>query len=317
MKVLLFYTPGEAHWAALRAAAPAAEFLVATSEAEARQLIPDCEVVLGNRFFWQSLPYARSLRWMQSNSMGVDLILERAGDQLRHIVVTSARGVYSGELAEHTLALLLGITRGLGLARDHQRAHLWGRWALPMIAGKRALVLGWGETGKQIGRRLRAFDVTVTGVRRRHDGPPTMDDTGCLVHGPATWRDALGHTDILILVLPLTAETRQLVGQAELAALPTGAVVINVGRGDTLDQQALRTHLQSGHLYGAGLDVFSTEPLPPDHPLWDEERLLITPHVARGLEIAPYLWEPLFVENLRRYGAGEPLLNVVDQEAGY
>lgn len=317
MKVLLFYTPSEAHIADLHAAAPEASFVVATGEQHAQQEIVDSEVVLGNRYFWQAFPYARALRWMQSNSMGVDLILSRTGERLRDICLTSARGVYADELADHALALLLGVARGLGTARDHQRDHRWGRWSLPTLAGKRALVLGWGDTGRQVARRLQAFDVAVSGVRRQHAGAPVADASGCRVYGPDRWREALPQTDILILVLPSTPATHHMVDADALAQLPEGAILVNIGRGDTLDEAALLAALSNGHLYGAGLDVFSVEPLPPEHALWDAPGVLITPHVARALETGAHRWEPLFVENLRRYVAGEPLLNVVDQEAGY
>jgi phosphoglycerate dehydrogenase-like enzyme len=316
LDVLLMNPPSAEHLAALQAAAPGARFSVARSEPEATRLIARTEVVLGNRYFLQALPYARRLRWMQSNSVGVDLILRGAGERLRNAILTNARGVYDDEVADHALALILGLVRGLHLARDAQRERRWDRWSLGTLAGRQALVLGWGGVGQAIARRLGAFGVEVQGARRTHQGPPTQAG-GCLVHGPETWRQVLPGTSILVAALPLTPETHHLVGRAEIAALPTGAVVVNVGRGGTLDDGALLAALGEGRLIGAGLDVMADEPLSPDHPAWDEPRLLLTPHVARSLEQPPYRWESLFVENLRRYAAGEPLLHVVDQEAGY
>jgi phosphoglycerate dehydrogenase-like enzyme len=220
-------------------------------------------------------------------------------------------------VADHALALILGLARGLHLARDAQGERRWDRWSLPLLAGRAALVLGWGGVGQGIARRLRAFGVQVQGARRTHSGPPAPDASHCLVHGPSTWRDVLPQTDILVVALPLTPATRVIVGPAEITALPSRATVVNVGRGGTVDDGALLAALREGRLHGAGLDVLADEPLPPDHAAWTEPRLLLTPHVARSLERAPYRWEPLFVENLGRYAAGEPLLNVVDQEAGY
>jgi phosphoglycerate dehydrogenase-like enzyme len=290
---------------------------VAGDEQAAARLIADADAVLGNRYLLQSLPHARTLRWVQSGSVGVDRILAGAGERLRGVILTCARGVYDDEVAEHALALLLGLARGLHLARDAQREHRWGRWSLPALAGRRALVLGWGGVGRGIARRLAGLDVTVAGVRRTHSGPPARDATGFLVHGPATWRDALPRTDALVVALPLTPATRKIVGPAEIAALPPRALLVNVGRGGTVDDDSLLAALRAGKLVGAGLDVLAGEPLPPHHPAWDEPRLLITPHVARSLEGTVRRWETLFVENVRRYAAGEPLLNVVDQEAGY
>ena len=355
MKILLMYGPSRAHLAALQEAAPQATFAVAGSEGEAREQVVDARAILGNRYFLQSLPYSQRLRWMQSNSVGMDLILDGGGERLREITLSNARGVYDDEVADHALALILGLVRGLHLARDAQRDRRWDRWSLGTLAGRRALVLGWGGVGQAIGRRLLTFGVEVEGVRRTHHGPPARQDdprmesraagrrrpvpadapgtwalsregtgaarslgpAGCLVHGPASWRQALPSTDILVLALPLTAQTRSLVGAKEIDALPASAVVVNVGRGGTLDDGALLAALRENRLLGAGLDVMADEPLSPDHPAWGERRLWFTPHVARSLERPPYRWEPLFVENVRRYGAGELLLNVVDQEAGY
>lgn len=316
MRLLLMYEPSAHHRAALMAAAPGATLLVAHSEAEAQQLIVEADAVLGNRYFLQALPYARRLRWMQSNSMGMDLIL-RAGERLRNVVLTNARGVYDDELAEHCLALALALARGLHLARDRQQQRRWERTSLATLAGRRALILGWGGVGRAIARRLRALGMSVAGVRRSHQGAPAPDAEGFLIWGPAAWRAALPSTDLLILALPLTPDTYRLVGAEELAALPAHAWLINIGRGATLDEAALLQALASERLAGAALDVLADEPPPPDHPIWSEARVLLTPHVGRSLERPPYRWEALFVENVRRFAAGEPLLNVVDQQRGY
>ena len=314
VKVLLMYSPGPEHEVALREAAPAARFVVAADERSAADLIRDADVVLGNRFFLQSLPYAERLRWMQSNSAGVDLILS-AGRALDGIVLTNARGVYDDEVSDHAVAMVLALARGLHHARDAQRERRWERMRLGTLRGRRALVLGWGGIGRGIARRLRAFGVDVEGTRRsaRTDG----DSDGFRVHPAETWRARLPDTDILALALPLTPETRDMVGAAELAALPSRALVVNVGRAQTLDEDALFAALRDGRLAGAGLDVLRDEPVPPNHPAWTAANLLLTPHVARSREEPPFRWEPLFVENVRRYAADEPLVNVVDVHAGY
>jgi phosphoglycerate dehydrogenase-like enzyme len=302
VKVLLMYPPSAEHEGALREAAPSASFVAAADEPSAARLIRDAEVVLGNRFFLQSLPQAQRLRWMQSNSAGVDLIL-RAGPALDGILLTNARGVYDDEVADHAVALVLALARGIHVARDAQRERRWEPMRLATLRGRRALVLGWGGIGRGIARRLRAFGVEVEGVRRRvPDGP---DADGFLVHAADGWRSRLPETDILVLALPLTRETRDLVGAQELTALPPRAVVVNVGRAQTLDEDALLAALRDG------------SPAAPEHPAWDALNLLLTPHVARSREEPPYRWEPLFVENLRRFAADEPLVNVVDVHAGY
>lgn len=293
MKILLMYEPGAEHFARLRAAAPDARFVVAHSEDEARALIADADVVLGNRWFHQSLPAAQQLRWMQSNSMGVDLILDRAAKH--DFVLTCARGVYDHEVAQHAVALALALARGIHRFRDAQHAAHWSRLSLRDIGALDALVLGWGGVGQSIARQLAPFGTRVIAGRRD------------------AWRDAL-QVDLLFLALPLTKETRHIIGRDELRALRPGAFVINVGRGETLDTAAL---LEADHLGGAALDVFEEEPLPADHALWKREDVIVTPHVARSPEQSPFRWEPLFEENLRRFISGEPLLHVVDREKGY
>jgi len=311
------YEPSPAHARRLRAAAPETEILVARSEAEAIAHIPRAEAVLGNRFFLQALPHAGRLRWMQSNSMGVDLILRGADGRLADVVLTCARGLYADEVADHAVALLLGVARGLRPALEAFAARAWGRWHLPTLAGRRCLVLGWGQSGQAIGRRLAGFGVTVEGVRRSGGPTPVTDASGTVVHGPTTWRALLPACDILMIALPLTDDTERSIDAGVLGALPAHAIVVNIGRGRVIDEPVLFDLLRQGRLFGAGLDTLATEPAAPDHPCWTVPRLLLTPHVARSLEVGPPRWERLFEDNLARFVQGVPLLNVVDQAAGY
>lgn len=292
MKILLMYAPRAEHLARLSAAARHVDFVVAHDEDEARSLISDADAVLGNRWFYQSVGAATRLRWMQSNSMGVDLILDRASH--RDFVLTCARGVYDAEVAQHAVALALALVRGLPTFRDAQQRAEWSRTSLRNLGDLDALILGWGGVGQTIAKLLAPFGTRVQAGRS--DGRYSFD------------------VDLLFLALPLTPRTRHLAGADALRALRPGALVVNVGRGETLDTDAL---LAAEHLGGAALDVFEDEPLPPEHPLWARRDVLITPHVARSMESPPYRWEPLFEENVRRFAAGEPLLHVVDREKGY
>ncbi len=316
MKILLMYQPGEAHLARLRTAAPQAEFLVAGSEAEAQTLIGEAEGVLGNRYFLQSLPFARRLRWMQSNSMGADLVLT-GGERLLPITLTCARGLYDDEVADHAVALALALKRGLHLIRDNQHQQAWQRWNLAPLSGQTAMILGWGSVGKAIAHRLTSFGMRLLAVRRTHEGLPVTISAGVDVYGPDGWKNELPRVDLLMMALPLTPHTIRLVGSPELSRLPPTSCLVNVGRGQTLDEAALLTALNSGQLAGAALDVFANEPLPPDHPAWQEPRLLVSPHVGRSPETPPFRWERLFEENLKRFVTGQPLLNVINQVEGY
>jgi len=317
LNILLMYVPSPEHSERLRQLAPDATFRVARDAPEAARLIVDADAVLGNRFFLQSLPHARRLRWMQSNSMGVDVILRGAGDRLGGVTLTCARGLYSDELADHALALVLGVTRGLRDAVEHYGDRQWGRWSLPTLQGRRCLLLGYGETGRAVARRLLGFGVECLGVRRHAGEAATTDDLGVTVLGPDHWRSLLPSIDLLVVTLPRTRETEACVGAAELADLPAHAIVVNVGRGGVVDERALFERLRNGCLWGAGLDTIEREPPGPDDEVWSVPRLLLTPHVGRSLEQGPPRFEGLFEENVRRFLMGEPLLHVVDQELGY
>lgn len=310
------YQPSRAHLSALQEAARGkASFVVAQQESEAQQMISDAEVVMGNRYFLQSLPYAKKLKWMQSNSVGVDLILQ-AGERLKGLTLTCAKGVYNDEMADHAVALTLALLRQLHLLRDDQRRKRWVRRQLPSLSQAKVMILGWGGVGQAIARRLLPFGPEITGVRRELT-EVFREDTGVTICGPDHWRGLLPETDILILALPLTQDTEQIVAVSELSALPSHALLVNVGRGETLHQEGLLEKLNGGSLGGAALDVVLSEPPGEDDPVWQTPRLLISPHVARSKETPPFRWEPLFVENLRRYTAGETLLNVVDIGKGY
>lgn len=309
------YTPTPEHLAELQKAAPQAKFVIAHNEDQAAKLLENAQVVLGNRYFLQSLPRAKNLRWMQSNSVGVDLILS-AGAALEGITITCARGVYDDEMADHALALILALLRELHHLRDDQHRGVWQRHSLETIQGKMVLLLGWGGVGRGLAKRLAALGASVQGVRRCID-KPGADETGFWVWTPSSWRNVLPRVDILVLALPLTKETFHLIGNKELKMLPRHAYVVNVGRGGTMDDQALLCAVQSGQIKGAALDVFEEEPLPSEHAFWREKNILLSPHAARSLEKPPCRWESLFVENVRRYARGEMLVNIVDKEAGY
>lgn len=304
MHILLMYQPSQAHFEALKAGAPSATFDVALTEEMAKEKIQSADAVLGNRFFIQSLPYARKLKWMQSNSVGVDLILRSELIEKR-LQITSAKGIYDDEVAEHALALVLSLSRGIHLARDSQKEKKWNRTTLRQILGARCLILGFGGIGQGIAKRLKLLGAQVGTVCLRKES------------SEADWKEQLSATDFLIMALPLTKLTRGFVGKDELALLPPQAYLINVGRGETLDEEALLMALKEKRLSGAALDVFSEEPLSEQNPLWTENRIIITPHVARSVEIAAHKWEDLFVENVRRFYLNEPLLNLVDHDAGY
>ncbi|CAG5000257.1 Glyoxylate/hydroxypyruvate reductase A [Dyadobacter sp. CECT 9275] len=313
--ILLMYDPVPEHFDNLKSLAPDHEFMIAHTEEEAKMRIADAEIVFGNRFFLQSLPYAKRLRWMQSNSVGVDLILSQKQLLIaRDILLTCSRGVYDAELAEHTLALLLALFRNLHLLRDDQHASVWRRHRLRTLHGSKCLILGWGSLAKEIARQITTLNGQVSAVRNQKDDSV---EGGITIYGKYNWHEQLAETDALIICLPKTPETYHFVNQDILEKLPADAFVVNIGRGGTLDDHVLLEMVASGRLAGAALDVFEQEPLLPSNPIWKEPRILVSPHVGRSLEGPVYKWQALFEDNLSRYMSGKPLYNVVNYQKGY
>lgn len=314
-KLLLLYQPSPHHLDNLIQMSPDWHITATVKRQDAWQQIMDAEVVMGNHHLCESLPNAQQLKWLQSASAGVDYIINNFGTYLQGIMITNAKGVYDTELSEHALALIFSLYRNLHLLRDKQQQKLWVRQqGLETIAGKNALILGWGSLGKAIGIKLKMLGGLVTGVQNI-DGDITSD--GILVWGKDQWKNKLPLTDILVLALPLTSETNGLVSAEVLNMLPPNAIVINIGRAATMDEGALYNLLMERRLRGAALDVFLQEPLSENHPAWKIENLIITPHTARSNEQPPYKYEQLFEENFSRYLSGRPLLNIVNIEKGY
>ena len=252
------------------------------------------------------------LRWVQTLAAGPDAALEAgfADD----VVITSGRGLHDGPVAEHTLALVLAAARRVP---DLVRAQAEHRWAGELggmqdarsapefrsLDGAHVLIWGFGSIAARLAPLLAALGAQVTGV-----ATVAGDRHGFPVISPFDLPDHLPYTDVLISLLPATEQTRHVVGADVLALLPPRAWVVNVGRGATLDEAALLDALRSGRLAGAALDVFETEPLPADSPLWDEPRLLISPHAAGG---RPRGAGELVAANLAAFLAGDQLRNVV------
>lgn len=261
---------------------------------------------------------ATSVRWVQATSAGVERFLaipELA--QREEIVFTNHRGVHGPTIADHTMALLLALTRDLPGSLAAQRDGRWLRESSAervALEGRTMLVVGLGGIGTEIARRAHAFGMRVIATRRSDDpGPAFVERIG----KPGELLAMLPEVDVVAIAVPLTAETKGLFGAEAFAAMPRGSYLINIARGGIVETDALLAALREGRLAGAGLDVTDPEPLPEDHPLWKEPRVIITPHVAGDAELTDERAWALVLENLRRFDRGEPLLNVVDVSVGY
>ncbi len=255
------------------------------------------------------------LRWIQGTSAGIGGLLERTGLARSPIVCTTAAGVHGVPLAEFALLGLLYFAKDMPrLARDKQARH-WERHATMLLRGSRALLVGLGGVGREVARLLAAAGVEVVGAGRRgsgHDVPGvTRYVAGTQIGG------VLGGVDAVVLACPLTARTRHLIGGRELDMLRPGAVLVNLSRGQVVDESALARALAGGRIAGACLDVFESEPLPAGSPLWGMDNVIISPHSASTVAGENRLLTDLFIDNLGRWLAGEPLRNVFDASAGY
>lgn len=253
------------------------------------------------------------LRWVQTLAAGPDAVL--AAGFAPHVQITSGRGLHDGPVAEHTLALVLAAARRLPelvRAQDEHRwaAELGGMQQLPheggefrSLSGARVLIWGFGSIAARLAPLLTVLGAQVVGVASR-----AGERAGYPVIAPDEVPQALPGTDVLIGILPATATTRRALDAAVFARLPRHAWVVNVGRGSTLDEDALLEAVRGGRIAGAALDVFRTEPLPPTSPLWDEPRILITPHAAGGRPVGA---DTLLTDNIGAFERGEPMRNLV------
>ena len=258
-------------------------------------------------------PSADRLRWVHTASAGVDNVLT-AEVAASDVLVTNSRGVFDGSLAEYVLGLVLAFAKDLRGTWERQRRREWQHRDTERVAGTTAVIVGVGPVGRATARLLRAVGVRVRGVgRTARTGDPDFGD----VSASTDLIRLLPEADWVVLVAPLTDETRRLVGAAELAAFRPTARLINVGRGELVDEAALAAALRAGALAGAALDVFEKEPLPPSSPLWNQPGVLVSPHMSADAVGWREQLAEVFLDNLRRWCAGQPLRNVVDKTVGY
>lgn len=256
---------------------------------------------------------AHALEWVHVAAAGVDTLLF---DGLREsdVVVTNARGVFDRPIAEYVLGAVIAYAKGSQTSFDFQRRHEWRHRETRSVAGAHVLVVGTGSIGREIARLLRAAGLAVRGAGRiaveQDPDFGTVVDSGDLAA-------AVGWCDHLVLAAPLTPATRGLVDAGVLAAMKPDAHLVNIARGPILDEHALLAALTERRIGGATLDVFGTEPLPADHPLWDAPGAVITAHMSGDVIGFRDTLAAQFADNARRWLRGQPLVNVVDKKLGY
>lgn len=258
---------------------------------------------------------APRLEWIHSFSAGIDRVATPTVRE-RGLIVTNARGVFSRPIAEYVVMMCLAIARRLPQLLELQRERTWqplrGRELSELTLG----IVGFGSIGAEVARLLAPFGTRILATRRRPERG-SGDATNVELHGFDELESVLAASDVVLIALPLTEETAGLIGVAQLQQMREHAWLLNIARGRLIDDVALRRALEAGWIGGAVLDVFAEEPLPPDSPLYGTPNLIITPHTSWSSSRVADRSIELFVDNLRRFVADEPLTNVVDLEAGY
>jgi phosphoglycerate dehydrogenase-like enzyme len=323
------YRPGDLD--RIREAAPGARIVTLSREGLTDEPVDDVEVLLrgwlSSDAFDRLLARAPRLTWVHSASAGVERALTPAARE-RGIVITNARGVFSRPIAEYVLMMILAVSRRLPGLLELQRERTWQPLEGVELRDVTVGIVGLGSIGRAVGALATAFGCRVVAVRRRSDAgsrPTGTDDESRAfgevmlerVGGPETLPQLLAESDFVVLAAPLTPETEDMIDEAALAAMKPSAWLINVARGRLIDERALVNALRDGTIGGAVLDTFRDEPLPPSSAFYDLPNVIVTPHTSWSSGRVLDRSVELFCDNLRRYAAGEPLLNVVDPSAGY
>jgi phosphoglycerate dehydrogenase-like enzyme len=302
----------------LQFAAPGLSVVVARDREEALREVVDADAVIG-RCAADLVAAGPNLRWVQHFSAGVERCVSIPGFASRGIALTNMQKIAGPVMSEHVLALMFGLSRGLGTYIPKQASGDWSEDAVPegrlwMLEGKTLFIVGLGGIGTEVARRANALGMKVIATRNTpHEKPPFVSEQGL----SGDLLSFVARADVIVNAPPLTPETRGVFDRKAFDAAKRGALFINVGRGGTVVTADLLAALEEGRIGGAGLDVTDPEPLPPDHPLWRAPNVLITPHVAAGTDLGE---EPRWLiarENLRRYAAGGKLLSEVSVEKGY
>ncbi len=293
-----------------------AELRTADGPAHLREALPGADAL----FFWRASRHdleeawdaAGRLRWIQTASDGVDgLLFPSLVDSA--VVVTNGRGIFEDAIAEWVIGVLLGFVTRIPESFAAQRQHRWISGETERLAGSRLLVVGPGPIGRAVATRARALGMEIAAVGRT----ARMDQMFGELRPVAELAEAVTDADVVLDALPLTPETHHLFDAQVFAAMRPTARFVNVGRGATVDEPALIRALQAGQLSGAALDVFETEPLPADSPLWDLPGVIVSPHMCGDFQGWEEVAVALFLDNLGRFARGEELRNPVDKHAGF
>ena len=278
--------------------------------------LADADVVLGS-VSREEVATAKNLRWVQCPSAGVEHSpLEEY--IARDIILTNAQGCYAPEIAEHAFGLLFALTRGIGSQTKQMRDKKWGSDTKPVeLRGMTMGIVGLGGIGREVARRAKAMDLKVIAV----DAEPMFAERFAMVDEveliDSGLKSLLERSDVVVLCCPSTPKSRGMIGAEQFSQMKQGAYLVNVARGKLVKTDAMLDALRSGKIAGTGLDVTDPEPLPGDHPLWEQPNVIVTSHIAGQSQFSWLRVQRVFAENAQRFAQGLPMLNVVDKRKGY
>jgi D-2-hydroxyacid dehydrogenase (NADP+) len=316
VKLLLTTRMGDPYFNLLDDLPDLQKVLATTSEAIEREIV-DADVVYG----WPTLAQfqaAKQLKWIQVPSAGVEMLCSIPEIVESDVTITNARGAHARVIAEHTFAMLLAFTRGLHRFEQDKAARRWSRdAAIPdvlEIAGWTIGIVGYGQIGQQVARRAIGFEMNVLAVdvNEMPDAPHDVE-----VWGPDRLSDLFEQSDVVVVAVPFTPQTRHLISADLLNRMKPTAYLLVESRGGIVDEAALVDVLKKGKITAAGLDVFEQEPLGSDSELWDVPNLIMTPHLAGASLQKDRRCVEILRENLGRFQRGETLVNLVDKRRGY
>jgi phosphoglycerate dehydrogenase-like enzyme len=290
-------------------------------EARWRRLLAEADILFDFDYTndWELPELAPRVRWVHSSSAGIGQFVARRHyhERWKGTIFTTASGVHAVPLAEFCAMAMLGFSRGLFRMNALRSRKHWERFAGTDLVGRTLVIYGHGAIGREVGRLALGFGMHVIGVKRTAtDDPPALHNANEL-HPASEFRSLLPRAEYLVLAAPHTRETERVLEHKEFKLLPRGAFVVNIGRGALVDETAMIHALRDGDLGGAALDVFATEPLPEDSPLWTMPNVLVSPHSASTSDRENGRLTELFCDNLSRFLKGEPMRNVLDVDRLY
>jgi phosphoglycerate dehydrogenase-like enzyme len=262
------------------------------------------------------LPLSPRVRWIHSRSAGLEetLFPELIASD---VIVTNSRGIFSPSLGEFAVGAILYFAKDFRRMIRNQRAGVWEPFDITLVSGQTLGIVGYGSIGRAVAARGRALEMRVLGLKTRASEPPKNDSLIDQLYGREQRLEMLSRCDYVVVTLPLTEQTRGFIADAEFAAMKKTAVVINVGRGPTIDQRVMIKMLSENRIRGAALDVFDQEPLPQGHPFYALENVLLSPHCADHTPDWQDNAMRFFLAQLERFRLGETLLNIVNKTLGY